>query len=37
LWKIRTREREACLTAFRNNNWLGMVLWIGIVLALALR
>ncbi|WP_445147392.1 4-hydroxybenzoate octaprenyltransferase [Dyella sp. Tek66A03] len=37
LWKIRTRERDACLTAFRNNNWLGMVLWIGIVLALALR
>ena len=37
LWKIRGREREACLTAFRNNNWLGMVVWIGIVLALALR
>ncbi|WP_266183897.1 4-hydroxybenzoate octaprenyltransferase [Dyella humicola] len=37
LWKIRKRERDACLTAFRNNNWLGMVLWIGIVLALAVR
>jgi 4-hydroxybenzoate polyprenyltransferase len=37
LWQIRKRERDACLTAFRNNNWLGMVLWIGIVLALALR
>ena len=37
LWKIRGRERGACLTAFRNNNWLGMVVWIGIVLALALR
>jgi 4-hydroxybenzoate polyprenyltransferase len=37
LWSIRGRGRDACLTAFRNNNWLGMVLWIGIVLALALR
>jgi 4-hydroxybenzoate polyprenyltransferase len=37
LWSIRERGRDACLTAFRNNNWLGMVLWIGIVLALALR
>ncbi|XRD79896.1 4-hydroxybenzoate octaprenyltransferase [Dyella halodurans] len=37
LWMIRKRERDACLTAFRNNNWLGMVLWIGIVLALAVR
>ncbi|HEX7816465.1 4-hydroxybenzoate octaprenyltransferase [Dyella sp.] len=37
LWSIRTRDRTACLQAFRNNNWLGMVLWIGIVLALAFR
>ncbi len=37
LWKIRKRERDACLSAFRDNNWLGMVVWIGIVLALAVR
>ena len=37
LWSIRTRDRDACLKAFRNNNWLGMALWIGIVLALAFR
>jgi 4-hydroxybenzoate polyprenyltransferase len=37
LWSIRTRNRDACLKAFRNNNWLGMALWIGIVLALAFR
>ncbi len=37
LWRIRGREREACLAAFRHNNWLGLVLWVGIVLALALR
>jgi 4-hydroxybenzoate polyprenyltransferase len=37
MWRIRGRDRAACLWAFRNNNWLGMVLWIGIVLALAFR
>ncbi|WP_430392184.1 4-hydroxybenzoate octaprenyltransferase [Dyella sp. 20L07] len=37
MWRTRERERNACLWAFRNNNWLGMVLWIGIVLALAVR
>lgn len=36
-WLIRNREREACLAAFRHNNWVGLVLWIGIVLALAIR
>lgn len=29
---IRARERDACLTAFLNNNWVGMVLFIGIFL-----
>lgn len=37
LWRIRTHDRAACLWAFRNNNWLGMVLWVGIVLALAVK
>lgn len=37
LWRIRTHDRAACLWAFRNNNWLGMAVWIGIVLALAFR
>ncbi|MDE1893727.1 MAG: 4-hydroxybenzoate octaprenyltransferase [Xanthomonadaceae bacterium] len=36
-WLIRDRRREACLTAFRHNNRLGLCLWIGIVLAVALR
>ncbi|TCV92414.1 4-hydroxybenzoate polyprenyltransferase [Luteibacter rhizovicinus] len=35
-WIMRGRAREACLTAFRNNNWLGLALWVGIVIALAL-
>ncbi|GLQ98643.1 4-hydroxybenzoate octaprenyltransferase [Dyella mobilis] len=36
-WLIRHRERNACLAAFRHNNWLGLTLWIGIALALAVR
>jgi 4-hydroxybenzoate polyprenyltransferase len=36
-WLIRERQRDACLTAFRHNNWLGLTLWVGIVLALAVR
>jgi 4-hydroxybenzoate polyprenyltransferase len=37
LWLIRKRERDPCLAAFRHNNWWGLVVWIGIVLALAVR
>ncbi len=37
LWLIRHRAREACLAAFRHNNWLGLTLWVGIALALAVR
>lgn len=36
-WLIRNRERDACLAAFRHNNWVGLTLWIGIALALAVR
>lgn len=36
-WLIRRRERNACLAAFRHNNWLGLTLWVGIALALAVR
>jgi len=36
-WLIRRRERDDCLAAFRHNNWVGLVLWIGIALALAFR
>jgi len=37
LWLIRDRGRDACLAAFRHNNWLGLVLWVGIALAVAVR
>jgi len=35
-WIIRERDRAACFAAFRNNNWLGFVLWIGLAVALAI-
>jgi len=37
LWLIRGRDRDACLAAFRHNNWLGLALWVGIALAVAVR
>lgn len=37
LWHIRKRDREACFAAFRNNNWVGMVLWVAIVFSLAVK
>jgi 4-hydroxybenzoate polyprenyltransferase len=35
-WLMRDRARDACLQAFRHNNWVGLALWLGIVIALAL-
>ena len=37
LWIMRDRARERCFAAFRNNNWVGGVLWLGILLSLALK
>ncbi len=31
-WLIREREPDACFKAFLHNNWLGMVVFIGVVL-----
>ena len=36
-WLIRDRARDACFTAFRNNNLVGLVLWLGLLFALAIR
>ena len=36
-WMIRDRSRAHCFAAFRNNNWVGLALWVGLVLALAIR
>jgi 4-hydroxybenzoate polyprenyltransferase len=37
LWTMRDRARAHCLAAFRNNNWVGCVLWVGILFSLALK
>jgi 4-hydroxybenzoate polyprenyltransferase len=37
LWNMRWRQRDACFAAFRNNNWVGGVIWLGMVAALAMR
>ena len=36
-WIMRKRDRDACFAAFRNNTWVGMALWVGIVLAYAVK
>ena len=37
LWVSRRRERDACFAAFRSNNWVGLALWLGMMLAYALK
>ncbi len=37
LWTMRDRARDRCFAAFRNNNAVGLMLWIGILLALAIK
>jgi 4-hydroxybenzoate polyprenyltransferase len=37
LWIMRERKRDACFSAFRNNNWVGMALWAGIAVSLAMK
>ena len=36
-WLIRDRDRPACFAAFRNNNWVGFAIWLGLLFALAIR
>jgi 4-hydroxybenzoate polyprenyltransferase len=35
-WLIRKRDRDACFKAFQHNNYLGMVVFAGILLERAL-
>src|SRR5579875_3479467 len=37
LWTMRERARDRCFAAFRNNNWVGGAVWLGMVIALAIR
>jgi 4-hydroxybenzoate polyprenyltransferase len=32
-WLIRDRERDSCFRAFLNNNWVGLIVFAGIVAA----
>jgi 4-hydroxybenzoate polyprenyltransferase len=34
---IRDRTREGCFKAFLNNNWVGLAIWVGLVLDLQFR
>ncbi len=36
-WIMRGRDRDACFAAFRNNNWVGLALWVGIAMGYALK
>ncbi|MEO7323272.1 MAG: 4-hydroxybenzoate octaprenyltransferase [Dokdonella sp.] len=36
-WLIRDRSREHCFAAFRNNNLVGLAIWLGLLFALAIR
>lgn len=36
-WLLRDRSRAHCFAAFRNNNWVGFALWLGLMFALAIR
>jgi 4-hydroxybenzoate polyprenyltransferase len=36
-WLIRERARDACFAAFRNNNFVGLAIWLGLLFALAIR
>ena len=36
-YSVRQRDREACFRAFLNNNWVGAVIWAGLLLTYVLR
>lgn len=35
LWLVRHEQRDAAFRAFRSNVWIGVILWIGVVVSLA--
>jgi 4-hydroxybenzoate polyprenyltransferase len=32
-WMTRDRDRDACFKAFLNNHWVGLIIFVGIVLS----
>lgn len=37
LWRARKRDRDGCFAAFQNNIWVGLVLFLGLAIALAVK
>jgi 4-hydroxybenzoate polyprenyltransferase len=35
-YRVRDRDRDACFKAFLNNNWVGMAIWAGLLIAYAI-
>ena len=35
-YQVRDRDRDACFKAFLNNNWVGLVLWVGLLIDYAI-
>jgi len=34
-YRVRSRGREACFKAFLNNNWVGLAIWVGLMISYA--
>lgn len=34
-YRVRSRGREACFKAFLNNNWVGLAIWVGLIISYA--
>ena len=35
-YNVRNRDRDACFKAFLNNNWVGLAIWVGLIIEYAL-
>ncbi len=35
-YKVRNRSRDACFKAFLNNNWVGLAIWVGLLIDYAI-
>lgn len=36
-YQVRHRDRDACFNAFLNNNWVGLVIWVGLLVNYAIQ
>ena len=35
-YRVRNRDRDACFKAFLNNNWVGVAIWVGLLIGYAI-